>query len=103
MQKLTDYGNKKLIAENIAKLLKLKETYREYAKNIEVAVNPITEMAVKIAKDLGLGVSNNGITIATDYLETDAEIILPTHKNADLDIIKRVCSRYIAVIEGARG
>jgi len=33
MQKLTEYGNKKLIAENIAKLLKLKETYREYAKS----------------------------------------------------------------------
>ena len=83
--------------------MKLKDTYREYAKSIEVAVNPITEMSAKIAKDLGLVVSNNGITIATDYLETDAEIILPSHKNADIDIVKRVCSRYTAVIKGVRG
>ena len=59
---------------------------------------------------MGLGISGDGYKIAPDYGTSSegkevgggADILIPTHKNADMDIVKRICQRYDAVIEGLK-
>jgi len=50
------------------------------------------------------------VNIAPDYgtssegkeIDGEADILVPTHKNAEMDVIKRLCQRYDAVIEGLK-
>ncbi len=88
----------------------LKERYASKALVISKKVRPATDMVARIVSDLRIGVSAEGIVIAPDYeissdginVSEDADILVPTHKGFDGDIIDRVCSKYDAIIDGLK-
>lgn len=108
LEKLSGYGNETKIKASIERINELKESYVSKALTLETKVKPATEMAAKIARDLNLNISTSGVTIAPDYerassgAEITGGILIPTHGNASMDIIERVCKRYEAVIEGLK-
>ena len=71
---------------------------------------PQTEMVSRMVNEMGLGISGDGVKIAPDYgissegkeIGAGADILIPTHKNAQMDIVKRICQRYDAVIGGLK-
>ncbi|MCL7410356.1 MAG: SMC-Scp complex subunit ScpB [Methanosarcinaceae archaeon] len=94
----------------IERLEELKERYASKALSISKRVQPATDMIARIINDLRIGVSANGVLIAPDYetsslgveVGKDAEILVPTHKNLDSDLIERVCKKYDAIIDGLK-
>lgn len=94
----------------IQRLEELKERYASKALVISKRVQPATDMVARIVNDLRIGVSANGILIAPDYetssegveVGTDADILVPTHKKLEGDLIERVCQKYDAIIDGLR-
>ncbi|MDO9517036.1 MAG: SMC-Scp complex subunit ScpB, partial [Methanosarcinaceae archaeon] len=80
------------------------------ALSISKRVQPATDMIARIVNDLRIGVSANGVLIAPDYetssegveIGNNAEILVPTHKNLDSDLIERVCKKYDAIIDGLK-
>ncbi len=86
----------------------LKERYASKALVISKKVQPATDMIAKIINDLRIGVSANGVLIAPDYetssvgveVGKDADILVPTHRNLEADLIKRVSLKYDAIIDG---
>ncbi len=50
---------------------------------------------MKIAPDYGTSSEGKEISVGAD-------ILIPTHKNAEVDVVKRICQRYDAVIEGLK-
>lgn len=107
---LSEYGNPRKAKENIGQISGLKDEYIEKAFSITAKVAPETEMASRMVNELRLGISSDGIKIAPDYgtssegkeIGKEADILVPTHKNADTDVVKRICQRYDAVIEGLK-
>ena len=95
---------------SIDSISELKERYVSKALVLSKKVQPATEMVARIVSDLRLGVSSTGIVIAPDYgrssdgveVSEGADILIPTHKGMDGDIIERVCSKYDAVIDGLK-
>ncbi|MBP1910082.1 SMC-Scp complex subunit ScpB [Methanolobus bombayensis] len=95
---------------SIESITELKERYVSKALVISKKVQPATEMVARIISDLRLGVSSTGIVIAPDYgkssdgvdVSEGADILIPTHKGMDGDLIERVCSKYDAVIDGLK-
>ncbi|MGP8319620.1 MAG: SMC-Scp complex subunit ScpB [Methanosarcinaceae archaeon] len=89
-------------------LEELKERYASKALVISKKVQPATDMIAKIVNDLRIGVSANGVLIAPDYetssagveVGKDADILVPTHRNLEADLIKRVSLKYDAIIDG---
>ena len=65
-------------------------------------------MVARLITDMKLNVSASGLLVAPDYglssegvdVSSGADILVPSHKNAADDIIKRVCQRYDAIING---
>ncbi len=62
-----------------------------------------------MVNELRLAISSDGVKIAPDYGTSSegrkigqADILIPTHKNAEVDVVKRICQRYDAVIEGLK-
>ncbi|MGP8321285.1 MAG: SMC-Scp complex subunit ScpB [Methanosarcinaceae archaeon] len=94
--------------ECIERLKDLKERYASKALVISKKVQPATDMITRIINDLRIGVSANGVLIAPDYetssegvkVGKDADILVPTHKNLEIDLIKRVSLKYDAIIDG---
>ena len=88
----------------------LKERYVSKALVISKKVQPATEMVARIVSDLRLGVSSTGIMIAPDYgrstegveVSEGADILIPTHKAIDGDLLERICNKYEAVINGLK-
>ena len=88
----------------------LKERYTSKALVISKKVQPATEMVARIVSDLRLAVSSAGIVIAPDYgtsangveVSEGAEILVPTHKAMDGNLLERVCSKYDAIIDGLK-
>ncbi len=107
---LAEYGSKRKVKESIEYISGLKDEYIEKANFITAKVTPQTEMASRMVNELRLGISSDGVKIAPDYgtssegkeIGGEADILVPTHKNAEMDVIKRICQRYDAVIEGLK-
>ena len=107
---LAEYGSKIKVKESIERIQGLKDEYIEKTFSITVKVAPQTEMISKMVNELRLGISSDGVKIAPDYgMSSDgkeigegADILVPTHKNAEADVIRRICQRYDAVIEGLK-
>ena len=94
----------------IQRLEELKEKYASKALVISKRVQPATDMVARIINDLRVGVSANGVLIAPDYetssegveVGKDADILVPTHRKLEGDLIERVCQKYDAIIDGLR-
>jgi segregation and condensation protein B len=107
---LAEYGSKRKVRESIEYISGLKDEYIEKAYSIAAKVAPQTEMVSRMVSELRLGISSDGVKIAPDYgISSDgkeigggADILIPTHKNVEMDIVKRICQRYDAVIEGLK-
>ncbi len=107
---LAEYGSKRKVKESVEYISGLKQEYIERANFITAKVAPQTEMVSRIVNELRLGISGDGIKIAPDYgtssqgekIGDGAEILIPTHKNADMDVVRRICQRYDAMIEGLK-
>lgn len=105
---LAEYGSHRKARENIEYLSELRDEYIERTYSIIRKAAPQTDMVARMVNELRLGISSNGITIAPDYgasSKGDAiagEILIPTHKNADMDVVRRICQRYEALIEGLK-
>ncbi|WP_406660510.1 SMC-Scp complex subunit ScpB [Methanolobus sp. ZRKC3] len=94
----------------LASIGDMKERYVSKALVISKKVKPATDMVARIASDLRLGISADGVVIAPDYGQSSegvdvgegADILVPTHRNLDADLIDRVCSKYDAIIDGLK-
>jgi len=107
---LSEYGSKRKVKESIEYISELKDEYIDKANFIPAKVMPQTEMVSRMINEMGLGISGDGVKIAPDYgtssegkeVGEGADILIPTHKNADMDIVKRICQKYDAVIGGLK-
>jgi segregation and condensation protein B len=107
---LAEYGSKRKVKESIEYISELKDEYIDKANFITAKVMPQTEMISRMINEMDLGISGDGVKIAPDYgtssegkeIGGGADILIPTHKNAEMDIVKRICQRYDAVIEGLK-
>ncbi len=105
---IAEYGSKRKVKESIEYISGSKDEYMEKALDIKAKVAPQTEMAARMVNELRLGISSDGVRIAPDYgtssegKEIAGEILIPTHKNAEVDVVKRICQRYDALIEGLK-
>ncbi len=107
---LAEYGSKTKVRQSIEYISELKDEYVEKALAITAKVAPQTEMVARIINELRLGISSDGVKIAPDYgtsnegkeISAAADILIPTHKNAEVDAVERICQRYDAVIEGLK-
>ncbi|ENN95882.1 hypothetical protein J422_05419 [Methanocaldococcus villosus KIN24-T80] len=87
-------GKRDKIDESI-EMLKKKERDIKSLINFKFKVNPKTEFIKRVVEDLGLEISEDGVTIAPDYVG-EADIIIETHKN--LPLIERIEDRYLQII-----
>ncbi len=107
---LAEYGSKTKVKESIEFISGLRDEYIEKTFSIKAKVAPQTEMVSRIVNELRLGISSDGVKIAPDYgtssdgrdIGGGADLLVPTHKNAEVDVVKRICQRYDAVIEGLK-
>ncbi|WP_321420004.1 SMC-Scp complex subunit ScpB [uncultured Methanomethylovorans sp.] len=108
---LENIGNSQKVELTLSNLRELKERYVSKALLIDRKVKPATDMVARIVNDLRLGVSAEGVVIAPDYglsssdvqVSEGADILVPTHKSVESDIIERVCRKYDAIIDGLKG
>ncbi|MEA1907091.1 MAG: SMC-Scp complex subunit ScpB [Euryarchaeota archaeon] len=100
------HGTKRDVSKVISELNELNEKYHERSRKmdaeLDIKVKPASEMASHILNDLGFTISQTGVTVASDGLDTDGAdcITFPTHSNASADVIERICARYDAILEG---
>ncbi|MFA0821617.1 MAG: SMC-Scp complex subunit ScpB [Methanomethylovorans sp.] len=107
---LENVGNSQKVELTLSNLRELKERYVSKALLIERKVKPATDMIARIVNDLRLGVSAEGVVIAPDYglssndvqVSEGADILVPTHKSVESDLIERVCRKYDAIIDGLK-
>ncbi|SFM66798.1 SMC-Scp complex subunit ScpB [Methanolobus profundi] len=107
---LENVGDSEKAESSIEFIADLKERYASKALVISKKVQPATEMVARIVSDLRLGVSSTGVVIAPDYgtstegveVSEGADILIPTHKNLESNLLERVCSKYDAVIDGLK-
>ena len=107
---LAEYGSKTKVRESTEKIHGLKDEYIEKTFSITSKVAPQTEMISRMVNELRLGISSDGVRIAPDYgtssegneIGGGADVLIPTHKNAEMDVVKRICQRYDALIEGLK-
>jgi segregation and condensation protein B len=103
---LAEYGSRRTVNGSIDHILELKDGFIDEANFITIKVAPQTEMVSRIVNELRLGISTDGVKVAPDYglssggeeIGSGADILIPTHRNADADVVKRICQRYNAVI-----
>lgn len=105
MELIGRYGKKNDVSGVISELEELKEKYREKSRKLdtesEIKVKPASGMAAHILNDLGFAISQTGALVAPDYLGV-GDITFPTHKNAPIDVIERICARYDAILDGLK-
>lgn len=105
---LENISDPEKVKESKGLIKEMEERYISKALVFSKRVRPATDMVARIVKDLHLGISNEGIVVAPDYhLSSDgedvsmgAEILVPTHRTMDGDLIERVCSKYEAILDG---
>ncbi|MDG6244200.1 MAG: SMC-Scp complex subunit ScpB [Methanolobus sp.] len=110
IKQLENVGDEDKVISSMEKITELKERYVSKALVISKKVQPATEMVARIVSDLHLGVSSSGIVIAPDYgrsaegveVSVGADILIPTHRNMEGDLLVRVCGKYDAVIDGLK-
>lgn len=103
---LAEYGSTRKVRESTEYISGLMDEYIENTFEITAKVSPQTEMIAHMVNELKLGISSDGVKVAPDYGTSssgkeigDADIFIPTHKSADMDVVKRVCQRYDVLIE----
>jgi len=103
------FGKHSKKEENITDLKELQGIYRNKALMIKAKASPATEMAAKLLGELGIGLSVDGVTVAPDYEKSkggkkikQSDVTFPTHKTQSGNLIKRVCEKYDAVIDGLK-
>ncbi|MCQ1534123.1 SMC-Scp complex subunit ScpB [Methanosarcina sp. KYL-1] len=109
-EELSDEIDPKCVEDTIRKIRETRERYVSSALLIERRVKPATEMVSKIVNDLNLRVSADGVLVAPDYgtsksgvkIGNGAEILVPTHRSVEGDLLRRVCMKYDAVLEGLK-
>ncbi|HWQ45175.1 MAG TPA: SMC-Scp complex subunit ScpB [Methanosarcina barkeri] len=107
-EELPDEVVPKTVEDTIKKIRETRERYVSSAVLIEKKVKPATEMVSKVINDLSLGISADGVLVAPDYgtsrngvkIETGAQILIPTHRSVEGDLLKRVCIKYDAILQG---
>ncbi len=107
---LAEYGNSRKVKESLENISSMKDEYIEKTFSINQKVAPQTDMISQIVSELRLVISADGLKIAPDYgtssggkeIGIGADILIPTHKNAEIDVVKRLSQRYDALIEGLR-
>ncbi|MCZ7372250.1 MAG: SMC-Scp complex subunit ScpB [Candidatus Methanoperedens sp.] len=107
---LVEYGNPRKVRESIETISNLKDEYIEKTYSITRKVAPQTDMISRMTNELRLGISSEGVKIAPDYgtssegkeIGSGADILVPTHRNAQMDVVKRLCQRYDVMIEGLK-
>jgi segregation and condensation protein B len=99
------------IVENTIKNIgEIREKYVSSSVLLEKKVKPATEMVSKIVNDLSLGISAEGILIAPDYgtlkngakIDKGAQILIPTHRSVEGDLLQRVCKKYDSILESVK-
>lgn len=98
------------LKKSIQKIKETRESYISAAVLIKTKVKPATEMVSKLVNDLSLGISTDGVLVAPDYgtsksggkIGKGAEILIPTHKSIEGDILERVCAKYDTLLEGLK-
>jgi len=107
---LAEYGSQRKAKESIEQVSGLKDEYIEKTYSITKKASPQTEMISKMINELHLGISSDGVKIAPDYgtssdgneIGAGADVLIPTHTNAQMDVLKRICQRYDALIKGLK-
>ncbi|MGA9187584.1 MAG: SMC-Scp complex subunit ScpB [Methanosarcina sp.] len=107
-EELPDEVAPKTVEDTIKKIRETRERYVASAVLIEKKVKPATEMVSKVINDLSLGISADGVLVAPDYgtsrngvkIESGAQILIPTHRSVEGDLLKRVCTKYDAILQG---
>jgi segregation and condensation protein B len=107
---LVEYGSQRKAKESIEHISGLKDEFIEKTYSITRKASPQTEMISKMINELRLGISSDGVKIAPDYgtsgdgkeIGAGADVLVPTHKNAQMDVVKRICQRYDALINGLK-
>ncbi len=110
IKQLESVSDLETLQNSIRKIEDLKKIYASKALTIHKKVLPATDMITRIVNDLRIGVAPDGIVIAPDYKRSsegeiigeDADILVPTHKSVEGDLIHRICARYDAIIEGLK-
>lgn len=105
---LENISDPEKVKESKGLIKEMEERYISKALVFSKRVRPATDMVARIVKDLHLGISSEGVVVAPDYhLSSDgedvsmgAEILVPTHRTMDGDLIERVCSKYEAILDG---
>jgi segregation and condensation protein B len=110
-ESFSQFGKMSKVEENLKDLKELQDIYRNKALLIKTKASPTTEMSAKILGELGIGLSIDGIAVSPDYKppnsgkkkkKEEEAITFPTHKNQSGNLIKRVCEKYDAVIDGLK-
>jgi segregation and condensation protein B len=107
-EELHDEVDSKTVEITIKKIRETREKYVSTAVLIEKKVKPATEMVSRIVNDLSLGISTEGILVAPDYgiskggvkIDKGAQILIPTHRNMEGDLLQRICGKYDSILEG---
>ena len=86
----------------IENINKKKNQIKSIKYNKDIKINTKSEFIKKIIIDLGLTLSNDGITVIPDYMVNkgdinDGIIIINTH-NYDLNTLERIENRYLQII-----
>lgn len=93
----TGMPNQNEIRSLLEEIDRLTEGYRERAKDAK-AVKPLTPMTEEIAQDMGITISEQGVSVALNSAGIKAQILIPAHQSYDLDIIDRIKERYEAFL-----
>lgn len=110
VEELPDEVDLKTVENNIKKIRESRERYVSSAVLIKKKVKPATKMVSRIVNDLSLGISADGILIAPDYgvsksgvkIEKGAQILIPTHRSVEGDLLQRVSAKYDSILEGLK-
>ncbi|MBP2030716.1 segregation and condensation protein B [Methanohalophilus levihalophilus] len=110
MEILKESGDPEITEQNISRVKELREEYVSKAMTIELKAYPATEMVSRILNDLHIGISPEGVKIAPDYgttsdsteIDSDAALLIPTHKSIDGNIVERVSKKYETIINGLK-
>lgn len=97
---LAAYGSKGHIQRAKRTIDEALSRFRRRAEGLGVRVNPLSPMARRMAEELGLDISEKGVRIASDVSDAEADVRIPTHKNAEASVLKRVVARYEALLSG---
>jgi segregation and condensation protein B len=109
-EELPNEVNPKKVESTIQKIKEMREKYTSSTVLIKTKVKPATDMVSKIVKDLSLGISADGIFVAPDYetsksgmkIGKGAEILIPTHRSIEGDLLERVCKKYDSLLDGLK-